>query len=475
MLARFAGAPSTQMKTPSPSRPASHRTHSWRLSIYLCCALATAAPAQISLGTAVDLALRNNPRVQGAQADVDKASAQLAETHDVYIPSLNAGAGLGQAYGYSEYPPTLFTVSSTSTVYNPSQHDYINSARAGVKAAQLSLEDVREQVAEDTALAFLDLSHDQQRQQIRSQQEGFANSLVMIVQQRADAGQDTQIDLTQAKLTAAQLRVQRLVAEDLTKYDREHLARLIGLPPASLTTDDTFPIVHLPVDQWTSAPGGSYANSAVTSAFINANAKQQQAIGDARFHYFPTVNMFSQYNRYATFTNSFKTLDALYNNQLTANEGAFGVQITWDLFDRPRRARAHESSAEASRALHDAEEAQIDALDSQARLRHSISELQAQADVANLQQQLAQQQLDVVHLQMQSGNPNGPQMTPKDEQNARISERDKYLAVVDAGFQLRQTEIQLLRQTGQLIAWLQSIAAAPVPKPGTTLPAGPSH
>jgi hypothetical protein len=70
---------------------------------------------------------------------------------------------------------------------------------------------------------------------------------------------------------------------------------------------------------------------------------------------------------------------------------------------------------------------------------------------------------------LKSGNPDGPQMTPSDEQNARISEREKFLGVVDAGYQLRQAEIHLLRQTGQLIPWLKSAAAA-TPQ----LPAAPS-
>jgi len=53
-------------------------------------------------------------------------------------------------------------------------------------------------------------------------------------------------------------------------------------------------------------------------------------------------------------------------------------------------------------------------------------------------------------------------MTPKDEQKARIAERDKYLAVIDASFQLHQAEIQLLRQTGDLETWLKP---ATTPRP----------
>ena len=88
------------------------------------------------------------------------------------------------------------------------------------------------------------------------------------------------------------------------------------------------------------------------------------------------------------------------------------------------------------------------------------------------------QQLDVLRVQLQNGtgNPNGPQMTPKDEQNARIDERDKYLAVIDASFQLHQAEIQLLRQTGGLEEWLKSAISPQQPASDikNKLPAAPS-
>jgi hypothetical protein len=77
-------------------------------------------------------------------------------------------------------------------------------------------------------------------------------------------------------------------------------------------------------------------------------------------------------------------------------------------------------------------------------------------------------------LQNGTVNPDAPQITPKDEQNARIAEREKYLGVVDANFQLHQAEIQMLRQLGQLLAWLRpagSVQAAPAAQSG--LPSAP--
>jgi len=448
------------------------------LAVALLLSISPAIRAQISLTTAVDLALRSNPRVQGAQADVRRAAAQVSQAHDVYVPSINAGAGIGQSYGYSTYPPTLFSLNAGSLVYSSAQFSYIRSAMSGVNAARLTLEDVQEAVAQDAALAFVALDHDQQRESVYRQESGFANALVAIVQQRLDAGQDTQIDLTQARLTVAQLHLAALKAEDDTAVDREHLARLIDMPPAALTVDGSFLTRPLTQDAPADSSVRGYANSAVASAFASADARQKQAQGDTNFLFRPQISLVAQYNRYATFSNSFAQLQKVYQfssgqtTTLGADEGVFGVQITIPLLDKSRAAKARESQAEAARALHDAQSAQIDALDGQSRLRRTLTELQAQADVADLQQQYAQQQLDILHLQMQTGNgnPDAPQMTPKDEQKARIAERDKYLGVIDSTFQLRQAEIQLLRQTGQLEAWLKSaiqsnIPAAPTPQP----------
>jgi len=480
------GHPGDKLSSRMTSLPTTRKTQSrlpTDIVAYLSCALAlwalfalaSAANAQISLSTAVDLALRSNPRVQGAQADVAKARAQLSEARDAYIPAISAGMNLGDSWGYSTNPPTLFTVSGGSLVFSASQSSYIRSARAGMDAAQLELDDIRAAVAEDTALAFAALEYDQQREKAVSQQIGYANSLVGIVQSRVDAGRDPTIELTQARLTAAQLRLAALNTEDDITEDREHLARLIGLSIAALSVDSSFPANPVPLDTAVDTTVHGYANAAVASAFANAEAKQQQARGDARFRFLPQVNLFSQFNFYATFSDSFAQLQKVYQantgqTTLNSSEGAFGVQINIPIMDRARSSKARESADDAAHAFHDAQNAQMSALDGQSRLRHSITELQLQAEVAELKQQFAQQQLDILEQQLKSGNLNGPQRNPKDEQNARIAERDNFLGVLEASYQLHQAEIHLMRQTGQLLTWLRATASATAPTPTSPHP-----
>ena len=78
----------------------------------LACA-AAAAPAQISLITAVDLAVKSNPKVLMAQADVDKALATLQQLRDAYIPNIVGGSGIGPpSYGFPLGQPSIFNITS---------------------------------------------------------------------------------------------------------------------------------------------------------------------------------------------------------------------------------------------------------------------------------------------------------------------------------------------------------------------------
>lgn len=439
--------------------------HSFTRTALIAALVSLPAHAQVSLSSAVGLALRNSAKVKIAEDDVAKAQAGLSQAKDVYLPSINVGAGLGNSYGYSTNPPTLFTVTSTSLAYNTSQFDYIRAARASVNAANLALKESREAVAEETALAFVAVAHDTEREAVLRQQYDYAGKLVAIVEDRVSAGRDAALDLTAARLSNAQLRLARMRAEDATIDDRDHLARILGIPAASLKVDTSLP--SLPSPELTDT-GAAFENStnpndprlppAVAAAFATAHSKQELAFGDSRYLYRPQLSFFLQYSRYATFADSFKQLQAVFGT-IGANNEAYGVQITIPLYDRYHQAKARESAADASRSFHEAESARFLSFDGLSRLRHSIAELQARSEVAGLEQQYASQQLDALVVQLTaSSSGSGPLLTPKDEQNSRIAEREKYLAVLDTTFQLRQAQINLLRMTGQLDAWLRSAA-----------------
>jgi outer membrane protein TolC len=413
----------------------------------------TPAIGQISFTTAVDLALKNSPKVSLAQADVVKAQAALQQLHDAYVPNVTLGVGLGPpSYGFPLGTPSLFNITSQSLVFSYSQRDYIRGAQASLKAANLALADARQGVAEDAAITYLAVDRDTQRQAALREQAGFAAHLVSIVQDRLDAGQDTPMGLTSARLSAAQIRLAVLRADDEAAADQAHLAQLTGLPAKGLSvTGNTIPAITPTTPDLSGSP--QVSSPAVDSAYASARAKREIAFGDARYLLRPQISFAAQYSRFAEFNNYQE-----YYLHFQQNNAAVGVQINLPVFDMVHRAKARESAADAAHSEHEADMMRDQFFESRLKAQHTTAELAARAEIASLDQQLAQQQLEVLLIELKAGNGSSSsvQMSPKDEQSSRIAERDKFLSVLDANFQMRQAQINLLRQTGELDAWIRS-------------------
>lgn len=428
-----------------------------RVFLAILCAAAAPLSAQLSFTSAVDLALKHSPRVAIAQADVDHARAALAESHDVYVPSIVGGSGLGYSYGFPVGQPSIYNFSAQSLVFNFSQRDYIRSARLALEAANYALMDARAATTEETAIAFLALDHDLRRAAVLSDQATASSHLVTIVQERLDAGLDTDIELTTVRLTNAQIRLAVLHNQDSLEYDRAHLGRLTGLPEDGLVTLSTsvppsatwIKPVFLP--SALNSPG-------ILAAYDRAASRSRQARGDSRYDLRPQISFGAQYNRFASYNNYSE-----YYNHFQHNNASVGVQITLPIFDAVHRARARQSAADAVHALREADQQRDQFLDGRLRLTHATAELSARAEIAELDQQLAQQQLDAMLIQLQAGNGNlqGRQANPKDEQTARIAAKDRAITLINTSFDLAQNRINVLRQTGQLEPWVKSLASAP--------------
>ncbi len=425
------------------------------------CACAT---AQISLSTAVDLALHKDPAVRVAQADLDKAKASLSETRDAYIPSVSMTGGYGDGTGAPLSVPVVFGMSSQSLLFNFSQRDNLRSAASGVEAAKLALQEVLEKVTEDVVVTYIDLDNAEQRQAAKKQAYGYATRLVTIVGDRLDAGQDTKIDLLAARQTAAQLNLDQLTTDDEVATLTEHLLLLLGIPGDHLETiPSSVPAMPDLSADVTDLPD-SYG---IRAAMATARSKQEFAFGQKRYKFRPEIALGANYNRVTTnhtdYTDYYPGFKGSPGHPNSDNALSVGIQVQIPLLDRGHEARAREAAADASHALFQAADQRNQFLEGRFKLQHSIAELSARIQLAGISREYAQAQLDAITVQLTPGNAStgGAQMTPKDEQNARLQEREKYVDFLNAQFQLNQVEINLLRQTGELDGWVKSASSSP--------------
>jgi outer membrane protein TolC len=442
------------------------------------------ASAQISLSSAVDLALRTDPKVKMAQADHDKALALLAEAHNAFVPNITTEGGVGKSAGVPLGLPVVFSIGAQSLAFNFSQEDYIRAAHAGVAATDFALREARDATAEDVVTTYVSLDAALQRKAAIEQAGGFASRVTQIVQDRLDAGMDTRIELTRSRLNTARLHEQQLHTEDDIAALAAHLGRLTGIGGTHIETiHDSIPDFAPTIITDT----GTANTYGIQAANATARAKQEIARGDLRYRWRPQLAFSAGYSRidtaftnYAQYYKGFNT--DLNGNQLNSfNSLNIGIQISIPILDLVHQAKARASVAEAARARFQVEDERGQLFEGRVKLQNAARELSAHAETASLERQLSQDQLDalVVRLQSETAAANGQELNPKDEQNARLEERQRYLDFLAADLDLRQTEIHLLKQNGQLGDWLHGAIAPPgvtppTTGPGTVLPTAPS-
>ena len=416
------------------------------------------ANAQVSLATVVDLAQRNSTGVRAAAADVNKARAVLSESQDALIPSIGFGTGLPvfPEIGFTGQPPSIWTATVQSLVYSIPQKRYIDAANLGVQAAKARLKDAREQVALDASTAYIELDTVHQQLADAQQQEDLAGKLVDIEQQRTEAGVDPLSELLQAKLTSAEIKLNRIHLQARATVLEKQLSVLSGLPLGSIKVD------HASIPEIPQIRGldSAVPVHGVQAANFVALSKATQAKGDREANYLPELRFFVQYNRNTTILND---VNQFFAKPLPANNFASGISVQIPLFDMGRYARARESAADALRSKVEAEQAQKQNELAVAQASAGITELDAQAEVAGLKQQIASEQLKTVLAQLEVGNGSGVgpgsqrQASPKTEQMARIDERQKVEDAREAGFDLAKARLNLLRALGHMDDWLKEL------------------
>ena len=430
-----------------------------RGTIFVALAAATvAAQAQVSLRTVVELAQSNSANVKLAQSDLLKAESALLQSRDAFVPSLSFGSGLPAfpEVGFTGSLPTIWDANVQSMVFSLPQIRYIQAAKMGVKAAKLGLEDAKEQVTLDASTAYIELDTVNQELAAAHEQESDAARMVDIEQERVDGGVDPKSNLLQAQLDAAEVKLHRLHLETRAATLNKQLSALTGLPAGSIIPSHA----SIPEIPAVTADEPAKRTPGLQSAEIQAESRERAQKGDVeRTWLLPEMAFGAQYNRNTTLLNN---INQYYNHFLPANNFSTGFSIRLPIFNFEDRDKVKESAAEALRARVEAEQAQQQNDIQIAELTSSLRELDTLAEIASLKQQIAAQQLEAISSQLELGNGTSganaqPQLSPEAEQQARVTERQRYMDALDAGFDLSKARLDLIRALGHMQDWLNEL------------------
>lgn len=416
----------------------------------------------VPLKRVVELALSHATAASVAAAEEQRVAAAYRDLHNNYIPQVNTGAGLGWSYGFplslEGSAPSLFNITAQSALLNPSLRQFIKAARVDTHVASLSSKDQRNQVIQDAAQSYAELAKWEQRLIRLHQTETEADKMHEAVAQRVKEGIDSELDEIKARLSTARMRLRVAEAQGAADVLREHLAKLTGLPSATIQTDpDSIP--GPPAPPQNSTPDSAASSPAVEAAVEHARAQYLRAKGEHRALW-PSFDFAAQYallSKFNNFQNYYIPSRPCFTpvgevlcvtNVFQQNNATVGVSIRFPILNASQRSKAQLADADARKASKQAEAVKNQFSEETLRLQRSVTQLQAARDVAQLEYEIADKNATAVQTRMDQGSAN---LHDLDDARTQLSER--FIALQDVTFELQRAELGLMRSTGELEKW----------------------
>ncbi|HUJ81605.1 MAG TPA: TolC family protein [Candidatus Acidoferrales bacterium] len=429
-------------------------TYQFALAAVFALSLAVPAHAQnalpMTLRQAVTLAVQNSRDVKLAQMQYNVARGEVGVDRAAFLPNIYTGAGVAYTHGFPSLPgggaPAVFQLNYTQALFNPLLKSQQKAAEERAKTLQLELDRTRENVMVRAATNYLELAKVRHSLDLLQKEEVSGEKILEVVRERVAANQELPIEGTRGQLELARIRQRIVKIEDREEVLNAQLRDMTGIPDSQsleVETEETKFTDTLAAD--TAAIQADLVslalqNDANVAEAENERAAREKLFRGAHLSYFPTIDVVGQYSLLSKFNN----YDQFYK-KFEPNNVNIGVQITIPLF-------AAKTGANVTLAKRQLDEAEVALGNKRQQARfdiqekaYNLRELDADHEVARLDLQLAQENLQLEQAKFDQGR-----ATLKEIEQARLDESDKWVAFLDADFARQQAQLTLLQATGQL-------------------------
>ncbi|AXQ31182.1 hypothetical protein D0B54_21975 [Solimonas sp. K1W22B-7] len=211
----------------------------------LLIALLLAAPAAqaLSLNEAAQLALRNDPRIRAADADVAAAAGEMDQARAGYRPNIGLAADIGRSDFQVDSPfppsgtrtPNSAGVQLTQPLYAGGRLDaaYASAASTAEGAGSRQVA-TRQQVLLAAVNAYLGVARDRIVIDLNESNLRALTTAGSDTQKRFDAGEATRTDVSQAQARVAGAQAELAGARAALRSSAASFERVVGAAPETL-------------------------------------------------------------------------------------------------------------------------------------------------------------------------------------------------------------------------------------------------
>ena len=435
--------------TPHPLRyPKSVLKHSLLLLIF-----ATAGWAEVhslTLRQAVDTAMKENPDLVLARLDEQKAQAAIRVARDPFVPKVYTGSGLAKVWGYPTSidgaAPSIIQARTDMSLFNRPKSFELARVRESARGAAIGTQSKSDEAAYQTATQFLDV-----QQMLRSVQsvQLELESLERVstsVNLRIQEGRELPLESKRVAVDLARGRQRLEALRDDLDYAEASLAVVLGYPAGDRVQ---------PVEEERQPPEVPESEQAARELALQNNKEirrlesQLQAKGFELREYqsarMPIIDVVAQYALFA------KSNYQAFFTKVQRNNGELGVSVQIPLLiGSASKGLASQAQTEIMqlRTQMNQTRNRIE-LDTQKSYKE-LQKAQSASEVAKLDLDYAREQVSVLLVQLGEGR-----VLQQKIDDARFNEQEKWIAFYDAQHAVERARLDLLRQTGTLLAALR--------------------
>ncbi|HUS06227.1 MAG TPA: TolC family protein [Bryobacteraceae bacterium] len=425
-----------------------------RRNALLLLTLCGSLPAEIrtlTLRQTVEKALQQNPDLTIARLEEQKAREGVRAARDPFYPKVIIGSGLAYTSGYpmsiDGNAPSIMQAKAVASIYNKSKSYEVAQARENERGAGIDSQVRRDEIALRTALLFIDAERAARGVELMQRQVSSLEQVSGAVQARVSEGRELPIENRRAALTLAQTRQRLRGMEGDQEQAESALAVVLGFGAEDRVraASEQPGIREMPASE-SETVASALTNSKEVRRLESAMQAKALELKSARAARVPQVDLVAQYALFAPYNNYEQ-----FFNRFERNNGQLGVSVQVPIF------AGSASSAQAARAELDISRLRIEvrsmrdriALDARKAFQ-DVSKAEGAREVAKLDLELAREQLSILLAQMEEGR-----VTLRQVEEARSAETEKWMSFYDAGSVLERAQLNLLKQTGNIVAALK--------------------
>jgi outer membrane protein TolC len=417
------------------------------LVLFLSTACAFAETKIMTLREAIDLALSQNPDLMLARLDQQKAREQITIAKDPFQPKVTAGSGAVWTSGFPASvdgsAPAIIEAKTQMALFDQPQRYQIASAKESLRGSEIDVTHKQDEVLYRVVTLYLDAQQIGRSVQAAGQEIVNLRRIADMTKARVDEGRAPSIDAMGSERDFSRMRTRADgLALDLMQAETS-LAIVLGMKPddrvqaapqdgagltVSISEDDS-------VEQ-------ALENSPELKRLESNMQVKSLEIKGYNAQRLPKVNLVAQFEVYS------KSYYQNYYSAFQRTSGQLGASIEIPVLVG-RSARAYKSQAEL-----DIEKLRIQTSDKRAHItadvRHAFQEVMRAENYRDFARKDLDYQRELVNVSLAQQDEGRLSMQAVEQ--ARALEQEKWLAYYESQHTVEVAKLNVLRQTGTLLA-----------------------